>query len=67
MLEPSAGTGQLAIFAELHGASLALNEIAETRADLLSLLFPGVSVTRFNAEQIHDYLPDDSRARASSS
>ncbi|MFZ1106075.1 MAG: strawberry notch family protein, partial [Hyphomicrobiaceae bacterium] len=57
VLEPSAGTGQLAIFAELHGASLALNEIAETRADLLSLIFAAVPVTRFNAEQIHDYLP----------
>ena len=61
VLEPSAGTGQLAIFAELHGASLALNEIAETRADLLALLFPAVPVTRFNAEQIHDYLPDTLR------
>jgi predicted RNA methylase len=58
VLEPSAGTGQLAMFAEIQGASLALNEIAETRADLLSLLFPAVSVTRFNAEQIHDYLPE---------
>jgi hypothetical protein len=61
VLEPSAGTGQLAIFAELHGASLALNEIAETRADLLALLFPGAPVTRFNAEQIDDYLPDNVR------
>jgi hypothetical protein len=60
-LEPSAGTGQLAVFAELQGATLALNEIAETRADLLSLLFPTVSVTRFNAEHIHDYLPDTLR------
>jgi hypothetical protein len=58
VLEPSAGTGQLAIFAELHGAAHALNEIAETRAGLLSLLFPGVSVTRFNAGQVHDYLPE---------
>lgn len=58
VLEPSAGTGQLAIFAEGCGAGLALNEIADTRADLLSLLFAPVSVTRFNAEQIHDYLPD---------
>ena len=40
VLEPSAGTGQLAIFAELQGAALALNEIAQTRADLLGLLFP---------------------------
>ena len=58
VLEPSAGTGQLAVFAELHGAALALNEIAGTRADLLALLFPGAPVTRFNGEQIHDYLPD---------
>ena len=41
VLEPSAGTGLLAILAELAGGSLALNELAETRAGLLSLLFPG--------------------------
>src|SRR6202042_2888873 len=31
VLEPSAGTGLLAIFAEMAGASLVLNELAETR------------------------------------
>ena len=31
VLEPSAGTGLLAIFAELAGARLSLNEFAETR------------------------------------
>ena len=56
VLEPSAGTGLLAIFAELAQARLALNEIAETRAGLLGRLFRGVAVTRHNAEQIHDYL-----------
>ena len=35
VLEPSAGTGLLAILAELSGASLVLNELAETRAGLL--------------------------------
>jgi len=35
VLEPSAGTGLLAIFAELAKARLTLNEIAETRAGLL--------------------------------
>ena len=35
VLEPSAGTGLLAILAELSGASLVLNELAETRAELL--------------------------------
>ena len=56
VLEPSAGTGLLAIFAELCGASLALNELAETRAALLKRLFPGIGVTRFDAAQIDDHL-----------
>ncbi|MBZ0228717.1 MAG: strawberry notch family protein, partial [Bauldia sp.] len=56
VLEPSAGTGCLAIFAELSGASLALNELADTRAGLLGLSFPGVPVTRHDAAHIHDHL-----------
>jgi len=56
VLEPSAGTGLLAVLAELSGASLALNELGETRAGLLSLLFPGIAVTRFDAAHIDDYL-----------
>jgi predicted RNA methylase len=40
VLEPSAGTGLLAILAEIAGSSLALNELAEARADLLTSLFP---------------------------
>ena len=56
VLEPSAGTGMLAIFAELAKARLALNEIADTRAGLLGRLFRDVTVTRHNAEQIHDRL-----------
>jgi predicted RNA methylase len=56
VLEPSAGTGLLAIFAELAGCRLALNELAETRAALLGRLFPGVPVTRHDAAQIHDHL-----------
>lgn len=56
VLEPSAGTGLLAILAEVAGGSLVLNELAETRAGLLSLLFPALSVTRFDAAQIDDHL-----------
>jgi predicted RNA methylase len=56
VLEPSAGTGLLAILAELSGASLVLNELAETRAGLLSLLFPGTPVTRLDAAHIDDHL-----------
>jgi predicted RNA methylase len=62
VLEPSAGTGLLAIFAELAGARLALNEIAETRAGLLARLFREAGpVTRHNAEQIHDRLVPEIR------
>ncbi|ABD89445.1 strawberry notch-like NTP hydrolase domain-containing protein [Rhodopseudomonas palustris] len=56
VLEPSAGTGLLAILAELSGAALVLNELAETRAGLLALLFPELAVTRFDAAQIDDHL-----------
>ena len=63
VLEPSAGTGMLAVMAhcalgnEAAGA-LHLNEIAATRAALLARLFPGSTVTRHNAEAIRDHLPD---------
>jgi predicted RNA methylase len=56
VLEPSAGTGLLAIFAELAGASLALNEFADSRAALLDRLFPSVAVTRVDAAHIDDHL-----------
>src|SRR3984893_7126929 len=44
VLEPSAGTGLLAIFAELAGGGLVLNELADTRAGLLDHLFPDTAV-----------------------
>ncbi|PTQ64117.1 NTP hydrolase family protein [Celeribacter persicus] len=56
VLEPSAGTGLLAILAKTDGGALILNELAETRADLLSSLFPANPVTRLDAAQIHDHL-----------
>ena len=57
VLEPSAGTGLLAVYAELAGAGLALNELAETRAELLARLFPAVPVSRQDAASIDDRLP----------
>ncbi|WP_448140512.1 strawberry notch-like NTP hydrolase domain-containing protein [Sphingopyxis fribergensis] len=56
VLEPSAGTGMLAVHADLAGAGLALNELAETRADLLELLFSPDIVTRHDAAAIDDRL-----------
>ncbi len=63
VLEPSAGTGMLAVMAQLalgDGAAgaLHLNEIAAVRAGLLAGLFPGSTVTRHNAESIRDRLPE---------
>ena len=66
VMEPSAGTGMLAVMAECAlgsrnnraRGSLALNELAPVRAGILSALFPEASVTRHNAEAIADHLPD---------
>ena len=67
VLEPSAGTGMLAVMAECalgkrtddarSGDPLHLNEIAAVRAELLSGLFAHAPVTRHNAEAIADHLP----------
>ncbi|GGZ32746.1 strawberry notch family protein [Asticcacaulis endophyticus] len=59
ILEPSAGTGLLAVLGELSSGRLWLNELAEFRADLLQRLFCGDALSRFDAAQIDDYLPDD--------
>jgi predicted RNA methylase len=56
VLEPSAGTGLLAILAELAGASLVINEFADSRASILTHLFPAVSTTQFDAAHINDHL-----------
>ncbi|QQS13846.1 MAG: strawberry notch family protein [Rhodospirillales bacterium] len=56
VLEPSAGTGLLAILAELAGGRLVLNELADTRAALLGRLFPDLDITRHDAAHIHDHL-----------
>ena len=63
VLEPSAGTGMLAVMAECAlgksaAGKLHLNEYAQTRARLLTRLFPQAVVTAFNAEAIADRLRD---------
>ena len=63
VLEPSAGTGMLAVMAECAlgdsvTGNLHLNEYAQTRARLLTKLFPQAVVTAFNAESIADRLRD---------
>ena len=61
VLEPSAGTGLLAKCAELHGAKLVLNEFSQRRSTLLKSVFPGKPCYSFDAEQIHDFLPEGIR------
>jgi predicted RNA methylase len=56
VLEPSAGTGLLAIQAELGASRLALNEVADVRAALLRQLFGESHVSVHDAAQIHDRL-----------
>ncbi|KAB2694586.1 methylase [Ochrobactrum sp. Kaboul] len=56
VLEPSAGTGLMAIFAELACARLCVNEYAPVRHALLEKLFSGSSVTQHDAAHIDDYL-----------
>ena len=62
ILEPSAGTGMLAVMAQLvldadTDHTLHLNEIAGTRAALLHQLFPDATVSTVNAETVADRLP----------
>ncbi|ABD26646.1 putative methylase/helicase [Novosphingobium aromaticivorans DSM 12444] len=55
-LEPSAGTGMLAVWAVKAGARLALNEISPLRRDCLTAVFPAARVTGHDAELIDELL-----------
>jgi len=57
VLEPSAGTGLMAIIAEACGASLQLNELSPHRSALLEGLFPQSALTRHDAVHLKDLLP----------
>ena len=56
VLEPSAGTGMLAVWAAKAGARRVLNEISPLRRDCLSALFPAARVTDHDAELIDELL-----------
>ena len=57
VLEPSAGTGLLAILAETCGAELTLNERAAGRCALLEGLFPRATRSQHDAVHLPDVLP----------
>ena len=56
VLEPSAGTGMLAIWPQTLGAKIILNEIAPLRRECLHALFPKLSVTIHDGELIDELL-----------
>ena len=63
VLEPSAGTGMLAVMAQCalgtqSPDNLHLNEIAAVRSQLLAALFPAATITTHNAESLADRLPN---------
>ena len=59
MAEPSAGTGDLAIWSKIAGADIVLNELSERRQMLLAALFPESRLFKENAEQMDNVLPID--------
>lgn len=56
VLEPSAGTGMLAIWAAKAGARLALNEISSLRRACLRAMFPNAPVSGHDGELIDELL-----------
>jgi hypothetical protein len=56
VLEPSAGTGMLAVWAAKAGSRLALNEISPLRRDCLNAMFPAARVAGHDAELIDELL-----------
>lgn len=57
VLEPSAGTGNIAVLARLAGAGVDVNEIDERRRSLLEL--QGFSPMTVDAERLDNLLPSD--------
>jgi hypothetical protein len=62
MMEPSAGTGDLAIWSEKAGATLILNELSSRRAGLLRELFPNASILTEDGLQLNNVLPPNVQA-----
>ena len=61
LLEPSAGTGQLATYLRHRVKTLILNELDTQRAELLERIFPGTKVYRHDATKLQSLLPQHPR------
>lgn len=57
VLEPSAGTGMLALWAARARTRLAINEISPLRRDCLRVLFPEARISGHDGELIDELLP----------
>ena len=57
VLEPSAGTGLLAVLAEACGGAVTLNELSAGRAAILQELFPLAARSQHDCEHLKDILP----------
>ena len=57
VLEPSAGTGLLAVLAEACGGAVTLNELSAGRAAILQELFPLAARSQHDSEHLKDILP----------
>jgi len=62
VLEPSAGTGNIAVLARVAGAAVETNEIDERRRELLSL--QNFAPTSFDAERLDNVLPAEKNYHA---
>lgn len=57
-LEPSAGTGNIAMWARVAGADVHVNEITQRRIEILEGMFGKDAVTRFDARQLRARMPN---------
>lgn len=64
VLEPSAGTGLLAVLAEACGGCVTLNEIADQRGAILEGLFPLAARSAHDARHLKDILPASGKFHA---
>lgn len=64
VLEPSAGTGLLAVVAEACGGELVLNELSAHRSAILAGLFANAPRTGHDAAHLHDLLPSSGSFQA---
>ncbi|MGZ8317515.1 MAG: PLxRFG domain-containing protein [Telluria sp.] len=59
LLEPSAGVGGIAMYGQLAGARLVVNELSSRRAAVLAEVLPQAQLFSEDAEQLNNVLPEE--------